>query len=175
MKITVHGAAGDVTGSAYLVETDEARVLVDFGMFQGSSRLETKNVLSAGLDPAKLDAVLVTHAHLDHTGRLPLLTKAGYAGSLLATQATIDLTSLILRDSAKVQAFDTERTNRRRERSGEEPVKPLYTLEEVEETLARFQWVEFDTPTPVARGMVASYVSAGHMLGSASIELNIIE
>jgi metallo-beta-lactamase family protein len=175
MKITVHGAAGDVTGSAYLVETDEARVLVDFGMFQGSPRLETKNVISSGLEPTKLDAILVTHAHLDHTGRLPLLAKAGFTGPLLATQATIDLTGLILRDSAKVQAFDAERTNRRRLRAGEEPVKPLYTVEEVETILAQFHTVDFATPTPVARGMVARYFSAGHMLGSASIELTVRE
>ena len=140
-----------------------------------ASRLETKNVISSGLDPAKLDAVLVTHAHLDHTGRLPLLTMAGYSGSLLGTQATIELAGLILRDSAKVQGFDTERTNRRRERAGEELVKPLYTLEDVEQTLGRFQAVEFNTPTPVARGMTARYVSAGHMLGSASIELTVRE
>ena len=96
MKITPHGAAGDVTGSAYLVETDRARVLVDFGMFQGSQKLEAKNVLPEELDPRNLDAVVITHAHLDHTGRLPLLTRHGYRGDLYATDATIDMADLIL-------------------------------------------------------------------------------
>src|ERR1041384_3377982 len=112
MKITIHGAAGEVTGSAYLVETDRARVLVDFGMFQGGRNVEAKNVLPSGLEPGKLDAVLLTHAHLDHCGRLPLLHKAGYQGSILATKATVDLTALILHDSAKVQSYDVERSNR---------------------------------------------------------------
>ena len=117
MNITLHGAAGDVTGSAYLVETDRARVLVDFGMFQGGRNAEAKNVLPSGLDPRHLNAVLLTHAHLDHCGRLPLLLKGGYAGSIHATKATVDLAGLILRDSAKVQRFDMERHNRKRERA----------------------------------------------------------
>ncbi|HKI68619.1 MAG TPA: MBL fold metallo-hydrolase, partial [Verrucomicrobiae bacterium] len=93
MKITLHGAAGEVTGSAYLVETDRARVLVDFGMFHGSHSGE-KNCVPAGLSPEKLNAVLVTHAHLDHTGRLPLLIKADFRGPIYATDATRELTSL---------------------------------------------------------------------------------
>ena len=139
MKITLHGAAGEVTGSAYLLETDRARVLVDFGLFQGGARTEAKNVLPSGLEPQRLDAVLVTHAHLDHTGRLPLLIKGGYTGSFRATQATVDLAGLILRDSAKVQSYDVERANRKRERSGRPPLAPLYTPEEVERALA-FSW-----------------------------------
>ena len=175
MKITVHGAAGDVTGSAYLVETGEARVLIDFGMFQGGSRMAAKNVLPSGLEAGKLDAVLVTHAHLDHTGRLPLLVKQGYTGPLFATQPTIELGGLILRDSAKVQAMDAERHNRKRERSGEPPETPIYSIEDVEKIVERFRAVEFERSIPVARGITARYVSAGHMLGSASIELTVRE
>jgi len=175
MKITIHGAAGEVTGSAYLVETDAARLLVDFGLFQGSSRTEAKNVLPAGLEPKKLDTVLVTHAHLDHTGRLPLLLKAGYEGAFYATQATVDLAGLILRDSAKVQRYDVERTNRRRERSGKALLEPLYNIDEVERTLERFRVVQTEQPFEAAQGIQARYVGAGHMLGSASIELTVRE
>lgn len=175
MKITLHGAAGEVTGSAYLVETDHARLLVDFGMFQGGARTEAKNILPSGLDAKHLDAVLLTHAHLDHCGRLPLLLKGGYAGTILATRATVDLAGLILRDSAKVQSHDAERTNKKRERAGKPPVAPLYTIEDVERTLGRFREVEFDRPFAVATGVQARFVPAGHMLGSASIELTVSE
>lgn len=175
MKVTLHGAAGDVTGSAYLVETERARILVDFGMFQGGSRLEAKNVLPSGLEPTRLNAVLVTHAHLDHTGRLPLLAKAGYNGPFYATKATIALAGLILRDSAKVQASDIARTNRKRERAGEPPLAPLYTAEEVGQALELFREVPYEISLEVAPGIQARYVDAGHMLGSASIELTVQE
>jgi metallo-beta-lactamase family protein len=174
-KITVHGAAGDVTGSAYLVETDGARALVDFGMFQGGARIESKNVLPANLDPQRLNAVLLTHAHLDHCGRLPLLTKAGYKGPIHATRATADLTQLILRDSAKVQAYDVERANRKREHTDKPPLTPLYEPADVERTMELFREVEFHRSWTVAEGITARFVEAGHMLGSASIELVIEE
>jgi metallo-beta-lactamase family protein len=175
MKITLHGAAGEVTGSAYLLETDRARVLVDFGLFQGGPRREAKNVIPPGLEPHRLDAVLVTHAHLDHTGRLPLLIKDGYTGSIFATQPTLDLAGLILRDSAKVQHFDVQRVNRKRERAGKALIEPLYDAAQVEQTMGRFRAVRFDAPLQVAAGLTARFVEAGHMLGSASIELTIEE
>jgi len=175
MKITLHGAAGEVTGSAYLVETDRARVLVDCGMFQGGARIESKNILPAVLFPKHLDAVLITHAHLDHVGRLPLLLKGGYNRSIYATEATRDLAGLILRDSAKVQAHDVQRQNRKRQRAGKPPLEPLYSADEVEQTMRRFQDVEFDQPFEPAPGVSVRYTIAGHMLGSASIELTLRE
>ena len=176
MKITVHGAAGEVTGSAYLVETERARVLVDFGMFQGGPDHDAKNVLSAGLLATHLDAVLLTHAHLDHVGRLPLLIKGGYEGDIHATGATRDLASVILRDSAKVQAYDIERRNRKRAAAGKPLLAPHYTPDDVEKTIQHFRGiVEFERPFSPAAGITARYVDAGHMLGSASIELTIQE
>jgi len=176
MKITLHGAAGEVTGSAYLLETDRARVLVDFGMFQGGPGHDAKNVLPSGLLSSPLDAVLLTHAHLDHVGRLPLLIKSGYEGDIHATGATRDLAGLILRDSAKVQAYDVERKNRKRNGTDKPLVAPLYTIDEVEQTIHQFRAiVELGRTFTPAEGITARYMEAGHMLGSASIELTIQE
>jgi len=173
MKITLHGAAGDVTGSAYLLETEHARVLIDFGMFQGGAQMDEKNVLPSGLLGKRLDAVLVTHGHLDHVGRLPLLAKKGYGGPIFATRPTIDLAGLILRDSAHLQAHDNERENRKRQRAGKPPLEPLYVAKDVEDAVELFRPVEFDQPFEAANGIVARYVQAGHMLGSASIALTL--
>ncbi len=173
MKITLYGAAGEVTGSAYLVQTSRARVLVDFGLFQGSRRAEDKNRRPGGIRPDRLDAVVVTHAHLDHTGRLPLLARSGYRGLIHATPATIDLAGLILRDSARVQESDLARENRRRERAGKPLLDPLYTAEDVESVLGRFRPAPYDEAVPVADGVSARFLEAGHMLGSSSIELTV--
>ena len=175
MKITFFGAAGEVTGSAYLLETDQARVLSDFGSFQGGNHREERNVLPAGLDVARLTAVLVTHAHLDHTGRLPLLAKQGYAGPIFCTDATRELTNLILRDSAKVQAQDIDRLNRQRQRADEPPLVPLYGLPEVERTMALVRVVPYRTAVDVAPGVQARFVEAGHLLGSTSIQLLVAD
>lgn len=174
MKITVLGAAGgEVTGSAYLVRSGGAQVLIDFGLFQGGGRADELNRVPAELALDRLDAVLLTHAHLDHVGRLPLLERGGYAGAVRCTPATIDLAGLILRDSAKVQANDLERTNRRRLRAGKEPLEPLYDAGHVEAIMGRFSAVPYKDPVPVADGISARFVEAGHMLGSASIELTV--
>ncbi len=174
IKLKPLGAAGgEVTGSAYLLETDEAKILIDCGLFQGGHDAEAKNRVPLTPAVADLDAVVLTHGHLDHTGRLPLLTKAGYAGPVHATSATIDLTGLILRDSAKIQAQDAERINRKRERAGEGPYEPLYTLGQVETLLQHLSPVAYHKPVPVAPGVTAEFVEAGHMLGSASILVRV--
>jgi metallo-beta-lactamase family protein len=173
IKLTFHGAAGTVTGSAYHLQTSRANVLIDFGMFQGFSNQGESNVLPPTLDVTQLNAVLVTHAHLDHTGRLPLLAKNNYSGPIYATEATIPLTGLILRDSAHLQAMDAERINRKRQRAGEDPVEPIYTAQHVEEIMGHFKPVPYDQPVEVASGVRARWVEAGHMLGSASLQLCI--
>ena len=171
IKVTCLGAAGTVTGSAYLVETLGQRLLVDFGMFQGGKECQAMNLVPPGLEPHGLNAVLLTHAHLDHTGRLPLLAKAGYHGPVHATEATIELAGLILRDSAKVQAQDLMRHNRKLERAGEPPADPLYTITDVETILGQLRPVPYHQPVPIVPGVKAVFVEAGHMLGSASIQL----
>jgi metallo-beta-lactamase family protein len=175
MKITLHGAAGDVTGSAYLLETDRARILVDFGMFQGGSQIESKNILPSALLAKKLDAVLVTHGHLDHVGRLPLLAKNSWSGPIYATEPTIELAAIILKDSAHLQLNEAERDNRKRQRAGKDPVEPHYTQQDVEQTLPLFRPIDYHQHLEVAPGISALYVQAGHMLGSASIALTIQE
>ena len=136
MKITVLGAAGgEVTGSAYFIETRGAGVLVDCGLFQGGPHAEELNRLPLGANLARLNAVLLTHAHLDHTGRLPLLASAGYTGPVFATPATIEMTGLILRDAARIQFQDAERNNRKHLRAAEPPVHPLYSGEDVEQMI----------------------------------------
>jgi metallo-beta-lactamase family protein len=172
MRISIHGAAGgEVTGSAYLVETRAATVLVDFGLFQGSRSTEQLNRLPAEVAVDNLDAVVLTHGHLDHTGRLPLLTKAGFRGPIYATPATIDMADLILRDSARLQEADAARENRHREREGKPPEEPLYTTDDAEQVRPLTRSLPYDQPVEVARGIAVRMVEAGHMLGSASIEM----
>lgn len=173
IRLTFHGAAGDVTGSCYLLETDHARILIDCGMFQGGRKKEELNVLPEALNVDRLDAVLVTHAHVDHTGRLPLLAKHGYRGPVFATSGTIELAELVLRDSVYVQAQDMERINRKRLKRGEAPLATPYNEENVEAVLRLLKRVDYESFHPVAPGIEAKYVGAGHILGSASIQLRI--
>jgi metallo-beta-lactamase family protein len=175
LKVTLYGAAEDVTGSAYHLQTKDASLLVDCGLFQGGKMAEEKNRQARDLKAQQLDAILLTHAHLDHTGQLPCLVKAGFAGPIYATLATQELTALILRDSAKVQAQDLVRTNRKRERAGKPPLEPLYALGDVENTLSLMQTVAYGERIAVAPGVSACFVEAGHLLGSASIDLRVGE
>ena len=175
MKIHVAGAAGgEVTGSAYYVQTDRAAVLVDCGQFQGTRKSET---LNRWLPPSrvKLDAVLITHAHLDHVGRLPILAQRGHRMPVYATEATIEMAALILRDSAHILAADAEHKNRKRARAGEAPVPPLYTPEDAEAAIDLLRPVPYQQPVEIAPGIQAIWAEAGHMLGSASIQLIVEE
>jgi metallo-beta-lactamase family protein len=175
MKITIVGAAGgEVTGSAYYVQTKRAGVLVDCGLFQGGKKSEALNRPPTG-PKQKLDAVLLTHGHLDHTGRLPLLAKRGHTAPVFATPATIEMTALILRDSARIQAGDAERRNRKRQRAGEPLEGPLYTPENAETIIQCLKPVPYQKPVQVAPGIQAIWAESGHMLGSASIQLLVDE
>jgi metallo-beta-lactamase family protein len=175
MKITIVGAAGgEVTGSAYYVQTKRGNVLVDCGLFQGGRKSEALNRPPTG-PKQKLDAVLLTHGHLDHTGRLPLLARRGHKPPVYATPATIEMTALILRDSARIQAGDAERRNRKRARAGEPPQEPLYTPDHAEAIIQCLKPVPYQRPVTVAPGIQAIWQESGHMLGSASIQLIVEE
>jgi metallo-beta-lactamase family protein len=175
MKIKVLGAGGgEVTGSAYLIESEKAKVIVDCGIFQGGKHAEDLNRFKTS-DVSNLDAVLITHAHLDHTGRLPLLSKMGCPAPVFCTEATLELTSLILRDSAHVQEQDTLRLNRKRQRAGMEALRPMVSHEDTEDIIKRLIPLPYDQDLPVAPGIKASFAEAGHILGSACIQLSIEE
>jgi metallo-beta-lactamase family protein len=175
MKITVVGAAGgEVTGSAYYVRTKHAGILVDAGMFQGGKKSEALNRPPTGRK-RKLDAVVLTHAHLDHVGRLALLAKRGHETPVYGTPATLDIAALIMRDAVRIQASDNERRNRIRARAGEPPVEPLYLAEHVEAAIQQFRPVPYHDVVEVAPGIQARWAESGHMLGSASIQLLVEE
>jgi metallo-beta-lactamase family protein len=175
MKIYCHGATGDVTGSAYQVITRKASVLVDCGMFQGRKQERAKNRAEARLEGGRLDAVVLTHAHLDHTGRLPLLVKKGYKGPIFATQPTIDIAALILKDALFLQQADLERENRKRVRAGLLPLEPIYEEKDVRGLRPLVRAVQYDRPFDVAPGVRARLLDAGHVIGSASVELTVEE
>ncbi len=167
------GAARTVTGLCLLFETPEARVLVDCGMFQGPKTLKALNYEPFPFDPRSIDAVLLTHAHIDHSGLIPRLVKQGFRGPVHATQATIDLCSCLLPDAGHIQESEVELLNRRNRRRGRAPVQPIYTAEDAERALTIFRAVEYAEWLSPARGIRARWWNAGHMLGSASIELEL--
>ena len=171
MTITPVGAAGgEVTGSCYIVQTKQARILIDCGQFQGGRKSEALNRPPIAPNVV-LDAVLLTHAHLDHTGRLPLLARMGYTGPVYGTPATLEMTGLIVRDSARLQIADSERNNRKRMRAGEPLEQPLYTPEDAEKILSQLRPIPYHRAFEAVPGIKAIWHDAGHMLGSASIQL----
>ena len=176
MRITLLGAAGgEVTGSSYVVETASANVMVDCGFFQGPKKLENFNRLPTRGAVTRLDAVVLTHAHLDHTGRLPLLMKADYKGPIYGTRATFDLADLILRDSASLHKSDVARENRKRRLAKKPPLDVLFTQAEVKQLRPLYKRIDYQRPTEIARGITVRLVDAGHVLGSASIEMTVEE
>ncbi len=169
MYVTLHGAANEVTGSCYLVETGNARVLIDCGLFQGSKHLEKLNFIPSTVNPKRIDAVVLTHGHLDHCGRLPLLVRGGFRGKIYGTDGTLDIARLILNDAAKVQADDTDRENRQRAKAGQKPVKPLFNISDVEQVFKHFSPQAYNQWFPIADETKIELVEAGHILGSSSV------
>lgn len=171
---TLHflGAARTVTGSRFLLDTAQARVLVDCGLFQGLKDLRLRNWEPLPVDPRSLHAVLLTHAHLDHSGFLPALVRSGFAGPVFCSRNTAALAAVLLPDSARIQEEDAAYANRKGF-SKHAPALPLYTEEDAQKALRRLRIVEFDAPVEVAPGLVATFRHAGHILGAASIHVAI--
>ncbi|MGD0896334.1 MAG: MBL fold metallo-hydrolase [Thermoguttaceae bacterium] len=175
MKLQFLGAARQVTGSQYFFQTGGTQILIDCGMFQEREFL-ARNWNPPPIRPRDLAAVLLTHAHIDHCGLLPRLVNEGFRGRILATAATVDLAGLVLRDSAQIQAEDAafkEKRHRREGRRGPYPEQPLYTLRDVERTIPLMEAVPYGRAVPLANGVAATFHDAGHILGSAMIELAV--
>jgi metallo-beta-lactamase family protein len=175
MKVTLYGAAGCVTGSAYYVRNRHSNVLVDLGVFQGERSLESKNHKLPPIDITTLNAVIITHAHLDHTGRLPLLAKHGYKGPVFATDATIEIIRVLLNDSLHIHENELNRVNRKRSRKGEKPLEPDYTVDDITNVLNLMIPMPYNEYVEIAPSVLARVREAGHLLGSVSIELTINE
>ena len=175
MKITFLGATKTVTGSNYLVEAAGKKFLVDCGMWQGKAELEEQNKEDFNYDPAQIDFMLLTHAHIDHSGRIPKLYNEGFKGPIYAHKATCDLCALMLPDSGHIQEMENEWKNRKRVRKGEKEVPPLYTAEEAAKCLEIFQEVQYDEIIEITKDIQVRFNDAGHMLGSSIIELWVTE
>ncbi len=175
MKVTFLGATKTVTGSNFLVEGAGKKFLVDCGMYQGSAADEFENEAPFLFNVDEIDFMLLTHAHIDHSGRIPKLYNEGYRNDVIATKATCDLCSIMLPDSGHIQEMEAEWKNRKRERKGEEPVPPIYTAEDAAKSLEIFKPVQYNEIVDIDENIKARFNDAGHMLGSSIIEVWITE
>ena len=175
MQLRFLGAAGTVTGSCFLIETGSSKVMVDCGMFQGLRALRERNYQKFTVDPATVDHLLLTHAHIDHSGVIPKLIKHGFNGKIYATSATVDLCSVMLPDSGHIQEMEIERLNRKNSRSGKPLLEPIYTVDEARDSLRRFQRVSYGEMLNLTPDIKVRFVNAGHILGSAILEVWVRE
>ena len=175
MKLTSYGAAGEVTGSCHLIEVGNTKVLFDCGLIQGRRKDELRNHDKFPFNCAELDAVVLSHAHIDHCGRLPMLLDQGFKGRIHTHAASCDLVQILLKDSAHLNARDVEYRNKRRKRAGKPLLSPLYDQKDVEDTLTRLDPLPFDTHCKVAEGVSIRLFDAGHILGSAMVEITLVE
>ena len=170
MRVTFQGAAGEVTGSLHLVEAAGKRLLLDCGMIQGSPQAEARNADPFPFEPSELDALIVSHAHIDHIGRIPLLVQRGFRGPIFAQQATADLMPIMLLDAAGIAESEAARANRDRRRGQPEAV-PLYTRDDVRDALRQLRPLPYDVRNELFPGVEMTFRDAGHILGSSSVEL----
>ena len=175
MKIQFMGAARTVTGSCYVIDTGNTRFAVDCGMHQGNAEIDKRNYASREYRPHELDFILLTHAHIDHSGLVPRMTKEGFTGPVYCTEPTLDLLDIMLRDSAHIQETEAEWTSRKRARSGQPPVPALYTEEDAATAIGLLRPISYNTYFEPAQGVKVCYRDAGHILGSAFLEMEVSE
>lgn len=175
MRLTFNGAAGIVTGSCYLLEVAGEKILVDCGMFQGTKDITRLNYEPFRFNPKEISFLLLTHAHIDHSGLIPKLVRNGFRGRIIATPPTVDLAKLMLKDCAHVNEDDTFHENKRRIRIGLKPRDPLYTLADVTASFDFFNTAGYGKPYPLSNNSTVTFHNAGHILGSSIIELSVRE
>ncbi len=175
MKVSFLGAAKTVTGSSFLIETNKCKFLIDCGMFQGSASDDALNQAPFPFNPAELDFVLLTHSHIDHSGRIPKLYVDGFKGRVFATKATTELCSIMLPDSGHIQEFENEWVNRKRSRAGLPPIKPIYTHQDGIDCIELFSGIKYGEVFKASENVRVRFQDAGHMLGSSIIELWVEE
>ena len=173
IELSFHGAARTVTGSCFRLKTPHSCVLIDCGLFQGSKTLRELNYQPLPFKPDSIDAVLLTHAHIDHAGILPKLVRHGFKGKIHATEPSMDLSSVMLPDSGNIQEIEVERLNRRNRQRDRKQVNPIYTMDDAFRTIEQFSPVEYETWVTATEDIRARYWNAGHMLGSTSIEVEV--
>ncbi len=176
MQIQFFGAARTVTGSKHLLTTlDGKKILLDCGFFQGRGADTDSMNRHFEFDPASIDYLILSHAHIDHSGNIPNLVKQGFKGQIICTTATTDLCKIMLTDSAHIQENDMRFINKRRMKRGEEPLKPLYSIKEVEKALRQFVSVKYNTTYQVFEGFNVKFTDSGHILGSAAVNIEYTE
>jgi len=175
MELKFFGAAKEVTGSCYSLSTKDEQILIDCGMFQGSKDMERINYENFNFDPRKYNSLILTHAHLDHCGLIPKLVKYGFRGKIYSTDATRDLAFVIMLDAAKIALEDTNNENKRRAKQGLPPRKPIYNDIDVKTAMRLFVKVEYGKDVKISKNIIARFYDAGHILGSACVQLKIVE
>ena len=173
LTIAFHGAAGSTTGSRHLLTIDQIPILLDCGLYQGRRKDTWEHNTHFGFDPRAIHTTLLSHAHIDHSGNLPTLVKQGFQGPIHCTAATADLCRVMLLDSAFIQEKDAEWLNKRKRKRGEEPIEPIYTIQDATRSLNRFETLDYHHPHHILRDVKVNFYDAGHILGSASIILDI--
>jgi len=172
-RLLFHGACGEVTGTMHLIEHEGSWIALDCGLFQGRRAESNAKNRALPVPPAKIKALVLSHAHIDHCGRLPRLVKEGFRGPIYATPASRDLARIMLADAAHIQTEDAEFYNRKRIKNGEPPIEPLYTVEDVEDTLKLFHNFHYQKTFEIPGGIHVRFTDAGHILGSATVTLDL--
>jgi len=176
MQIKFIGAARTVTGSKHLITTASGKnVLLDCGLFQGQGSKTDEMNRNFGFDPASIDYLILSHAHTDHSGNIPAFVKRGFNGKIFCTQQTLELCQIMLVDSGKIQESDVAYINKKRQRKGQPPIQPLYTIKDVEAAFVYFNPVPFDERFEIERGISFTFTPNGHILGSATTVIEIEE
>ena len=175
MRVHFLGATRTTTGSLYLLEINGQRLLLECGLFQGRREESIERNRNFPFDPKQIDAVVLSHAHIDHCGNLPNLCRQGFEGNIYCTFATRDLASIMLEDSAEIQRDDAAFVSKKRAKQGLPPVEPLYTATDAEKAVRQFVAINYDRPFPVTDGVTVTFRDAGHILGSAQVVMDIRE